>query len=63
MSTHTLAVAEELCDRIGIINKGKLIAELSKEELKKEFPAPSSNLENIFLTMTSEEIELNEDYL
>jgi len=26
MSTHTLSVAEDLCDRIGIIHKGSLIA-------------------------------------
>ncbi|MBU1625848.1 ABC transporter ATP-binding protein [bacterium] len=54
MSTHTLSIAEELCNRVGIINNGKLITELTQRELKKELPLPSSNLEEIFLTMTSE---------
>jgi len=54
MSTHTLSIAEELCDRIGIISKGKLISELTKTELQRELPLPSSNLEEIFLTITSE---------
>ncbi len=35
LSTHTLTDAHELCDRIAIINKGKIIAEGSFEELKK----------------------------
>jgi len=55
MSTHTLSIAEELCDRVGIIDKGKLVSELTRNELKRELPLPSSNLENIFLTITSEE--------
>ena len=54
MSTHTLSVAEELCDRVGIINNGKLISELTKDELKEALPLPSSNLEKIFLTITTE---------
>ena len=55
MSTHTLGIAEELCDRVGIINNGKLISQLTKSELEKEIPVPSSVLEDVFLTITSEE--------
>jgi ABC-2 type transport system ATP-binding protein len=55
MSTHTLGIAEELCDRVGIINNGRLITQLTKSELKKEIPVPSSVLEDVFLTITSEE--------
>ncbi len=49
-STHILEVAEKLCDRIGIINKGKLIAIGSLEELRHGDQAGS--LENIFLELT-----------
>lgn len=59
MSTHSLPVAEELCDRIGIIQKGKVIAEGSMEELRKLAKESSSeaeeHLEDIFLTLTEEE--------
>jgi ABC-2 type transport system ATP-binding protein len=49
-STHVLEVAEKLCDRIGIINKGKLIAIGTMEELRQGDNADS--LENIFLELT-----------
>lgn len=49
-STHVLEVAEKLCDRIGIIHKGKLSAIGSMEELRKGDSAGS--LENIFLELT-----------
>lgn len=45
-STHIMREAEELCDRIGIINDGKLIAEGTLDELKKRFTA--SDLDAVF---------------
>jgi len=51
-STHILEVAEKLCDRIGIINKGKLIAIGTLEELRKGDQADS--LESIFLELTEQ---------
>lgn len=50
-STHVLEVAEKLCDRIGIINKGRLIALGTMEELKEQAKNKGS-LENIFLELT-----------
>ncbi len=50
-STHVLEVAEKLCDRIGIINKGRLIACGTMDELKT-MAANRENLENIFLELT-----------
>ena len=41
-STHVLEVAEKLCDRIGIINKGKLIFVGTYEEMKKQFKEDAS---------------------
>ncbi|MCX7745481.1 MAG: ABC transporter ATP-binding protein [Clostridia bacterium] len=49
-STHILEVAEKLCDRIGIINKGKLVALGTMEELKQR--DQDNSLENIFLELT-----------
>jgi len=49
-STHVLEVAEKLCDRIGIIHKGKLIAVGTMDELRQGDNAGS--LENIFLELT-----------
>ena len=50
-STHVLGVAEKLCDRIGIINKGKLIFVGTYEEMKKQFKEDAS-LEDLFLEIT-----------
>lgn len=49
-STHVLEVAEKLCDRIGIISNGRLIAIGTLDELRKGEGAAS--LENIFLELT-----------
>lgn len=51
MSTHILEIAERMCDRIGIINDGELIAEGTMEELRMEAKGQSS-LEEIFLSLT-----------
>lgn len=51
-STHVLEVAEKLCDRIGIINKGKLIFIGTYEEMKKKFKEEDVSLEELFLEIT-----------
>ena len=50
-STHILEVAEKLCDRVGIINKGKLIFVGTYEEMKKEF-RKNASLEELFMEIT-----------
>lgn len=50
-STHILDVAERLCDRIGIIRKGRLIALGTLDELRAQ-AAGSETLESIFLELT-----------
>ena len=52
-STHVLEVAEKLCDRIGIINKGKLIFVGTYEEMKEMFKENAS-LEDLFLNLIEE---------
>jgi ABC-2 type transport system ATP-binding protein len=49
-STHVLEVAERLCDRIAIINKGRIIACGTIEEIKEHHE--KETLENIFLELT-----------
>lgn len=52
-STHVLEVAERLCDRVGIIHKGKLIAVNTVEEMKELFAEEGDkSLEEIFLEVT-----------
>ncbi len=53
-STHVLEVAEKLCDRIAIINKGKIIALGTMDELRRHSREEES-LENIFLELTENE--------
>ena len=57
LSTHTLDVAEELCDRIGIIQKGNLVAIGTMEELRGLAKDQTSDLrlESVFLKLTEEQ--------
>ena len=50
-STHVMEVAEKLCDRIGIIHKGKLVACGTMGELRT-LARDRESLENIFLELT-----------
>lgn len=53
-STHVLDVAEKVCDRVAIINKGQILFCGSMEEMKDHFKKNAS-LENIFLELTESE--------
>lgn len=53
LSTHTLSVAEELADRIGIINHGKLIFLGTLKEMK-EHSKKDGSLEDLFLKLTED---------
>ncbi len=61
LSTHSLPVAEELCDRIGILDRGRLVAQGTLAELRvvaSEFPElsqPDHSLESVFLSLTGTE--------
>jgi len=71
-STHIMEVAEHVCDRIGIIYQGKIVAEGSLDELRgkaKEIAVSSgrdqetigpATLEEVFLKLTHEEEEIQE---
>ncbi len=55
MSTHILEIAEQMCDRVGIIQKGQLIKVATMEELRQEKGQEHSSLEEIFLLLTGDE--------
>lgn len=60
LSTHIMDIAEELCDRIGILNAGKLVAEGTLEELrKKSKEIGAASLEDIFLKITEQDESIN----
>ncbi len=52
LTTHVLEIAERICDRVGIIFEGELIAEGTFEELKQRQKKPGSTLEDIYLNLT-----------
>ena len=52
MSTHTLVVAENVCDRLGIIHKGSLIAIGTAEELRQNVDAEDADNEHVFIKLT-----------
>ena len=54
MSTHTLKVAEDICDRIGIIHKGSLVVTGTAEDLKNNIQNKNADLEEIFIKLTEE---------
>jgi ABC-2 type transport system ATP-binding protein len=56
LSTHSIAMAEEICYRIGIIQRGRLIACGTMAELQNGAKAKDGNLESVFLELTREQI-------
>ena len=53
LSTHILEIAERMCDRIGIIDKGQLVAVGTMDELRSlGSTSGGSSLEDIFLSLT-----------
>ncbi|MBK5259272.1 MAG: ABC transporter ATP-binding protein [Thermoanaerobaculia bacterium] len=54
LTTHTLSVAEAVCDRIAILKRGRIIASGTTLELKEAAGSPGSALEDVFLELTYE---------
>ncbi|GAB4543352.1 MAG: ABC transporter ATP-binding protein [Thermodesulfovibrionia bacterium] len=54
LSTHIIALAEQMCDRIAIMNKGMIAAYGSGEDLRHYARSEDKTLEDIFLRLTSD---------
>ena len=55
LTTHILEVAERLAERIGVIDKGRLIAEGTLDELRAQAGHAGSSLEDVFLELVARE--------
>jgi len=52
MSTHTMEIAETMCDRIAIVHRGKLAAHGTMAELRRQTSSEGMSLEDLFLKLT-----------
>ena len=55
LSTHSISVAEEICHRIGIIRKGRLISCGTMSEIHAQTDGNNGSLESAFLELTREQ--------
>ena len=55
LSTHSLDVAQEVCDRVGILFKGRLVALGTVQEMLTQ--QNQGNLEEVFLQITQEQMD------
>ncbi len=55
LTTHILEVAERMAERIGVIDKGRLIAEGTLDELRGQAGHAASSLEDVFLDLVAQE--------
>jgi ABC-2 type transport system ATP-binding protein len=63
MSTHTLAMAEEMADRMGIMVRGRLRFLGTVAELREQMAIESTSLEHLYLELTSSRTTLRETTL
>jgi ABC-2 type transport system ATP-binding protein len=55
VTTHILEVAERMADRIGVIARGRLIAEGTLDDLRRQTGETATSLEDTFLTLVAEQ--------
>jgi ABC-2 type transport system ATP-binding protein len=53
LCTHIIAIAEQMCDTIAIMNRGSIIAQGKKDDLNRYATSDDKNLEDVFLRLTS----------
>lgn len=56
LSTHTLSAAEAIANRVGIIEKGRLVAEGDLKTLRQKSRLKTAHLEEVFLKITQEKV-------
>jgi ABC-2 type transport system ATP-binding protein len=59
-STHIMEVAEDLCDRIAIINKGKFVGIGTIDELRQQANQVGASLEDVFLRLTEQDTSVKD---
>ncbi len=59
-STHIMEIAEDLCDRIAILNQGKIVGIGSMDDLRQQADHLGANLEDVFLRLTEQDVSVNE---
>jgi ABC-2 type transport system ATP-binding protein len=59
-STHIMEIAEDMCDRIGIINKGKMVGIGRLNKLRQQANKLGASLEDVFLRLTEQDTSVNE---
>ena len=52
MSTHTMEIAEVMCDRIAIVYRGRVAAQGTMAELRQQTSSEGMSLEDLFLKLT-----------
>jgi ABC-2 type transport system ATP-binding protein len=62
LTTHYMEEADHLCDRIGILHRGRLVALGAPDQLKAELGRPGATLEDVFVHLAGEEVELSGGY-
>jgi ABC-2 type transport system ATP-binding protein len=55
-----MEIAEDLCDRIAIMNRGKIVGIGSMDELRQQADKVGANLEDVFLRLTEQDVSVNE---
>jgi ABC-2 type transport system ATP-binding protein len=60
LSTHSLDVAQEVCDRLVIINKGAIVAMGSYTEIRSSAHPDATGLEDVFMRLMSEESDVSQ---
>jgi ABC-2 type transport system ATP-binding protein len=59
MSTHTLAAAEEISDRVGIMSHARLLFDGTVGELRQRIGADCANLESMYLSITGHAADIS----
>jgi ABC-2 type transport system ATP-binding protein len=57
MSTHTLEIVEDMCDRVGIIRQGELVACGTVDDLRRSASDAEAGLEDLFLRLTGGHVD------
>lgn len=59
-STHIMEIAEDLCDRIAVMNRGKLVGIGTMDQLRQQADKLGANLEDVFLRLTEQDVSVNQ---